>query len=117
MVAHVLLNFLELILAQHAVVDEDAGKPVSQCTRHQYRRHRGIHAATQAADGAAFWPNLLLDLSDGLVYELLRSPVAASAANIEDKVAQQLRSTAGVMDFRMELYRPDLSRCVVERGK
>ena len=49
-VAQVLLYFFELVLAQHAVVDENASQPrfpvrIAQRPIHQHRRDRGIHSA------------------------------------------------------------------------
>src|SRR5436305_15297043 len=54
LVTQVLLDFLEFILAQHAVIDEDAGEAggtiaVAQSTINQRCRYGRVHAAGESA--------------------------------------------------------------------
>ena len=84
--AHVLLHLGKLILAQHAVVDEDAGQPVADGARHQHRGHAGIDTAAQSADRmtvAYLRPHALHCRLD----KVLRRPIRLRAADVEHEVA------------------------------
>ena len=74
LVAQVLLHVDELVLAQHAVVDEDAGQLIADGAMHQHGRDRRIHAARERADDAPVADGLA-NAGDGLVDEALRRPV------------------------------------------
>ena len=51
--AQVLLDFEELVLAQHAVVDEDAGEAIADGAMHEDGGDGGIDSAGKRADGVA----------------------------------------------------------------
>ena len=76
-VAEVLLNFFELVLAQHSVVDEDAGEQLARTIAHgaidQHGRDRGIDAARERTNGTAIL-YLLANLFHGGVDEMLSRP-------------------------------------------
>ena len=115
LVAQVLLHLLEFVLAQHSVVDEDAGQLVADGAMHQHRGDGGIDAAGESADHAA-GADLLADGLDGFVDEALRRPVGREAADVEDEVAQDGSSLLGVVHFGMELHGVVLARGIFEGG-
>ena len=63
LLAQVLLHFRELVFAQHAVVDEDAGQPLADGAVHQHGRDGGIHAAGKPADRVAFRADRLANIA------------------------------------------------------
>src|SRR6185369_5411533 len=68
-IAQALLNLFELILAQHAVVDEHTSKPgrafvAPHGAIHQSGRNPGVDAAGESADGASL-AHGLADAGDG----------------------------------------------------
>src|SRR5437016_528435 len=101
-----LLDFLEFVFAQHAVVDEHTGKPLAERAMHQRRSYGRIDSSRESADGAALLACGLFDLVNGFVDEMLWCPVGARAADVVNKVSQQIGPQLGVMYFRMELYCP-----------
>jgi hypothetical protein len=87
LVAQRLLYFLEFVLAQHAVIHEDAGQArlplgVAQRAVDQHSRDGRIHAARERADGAP-GAHLLLHLLDGRIDEALRPSRWASRRKSE----------------------------------
>src|SRR2546428_8771659 len=79
LVTQVLLDFLEFILAQHAVIDEDAGEaggtiPVAPNTINQRSRHRGVHPARKRAESTAT-PDQVAHRRNGGVHRLLPKPI------------------------------------------
>ena len=99
----------ELVLAQHAVVDEDTGEAVADGALHQYRGHGGIDSSGKGADGAAI-AYLFADGGDGRLDEMRRGPVGFGVADVEEEVAQQVGSAGSVADLGMKLYGPDVAR-------
>jgi len=69
-------DLLALAAAEQAVIDEDAGQPVTDRAVDQRRRDAGIDAAGQAADHPAVVADLAPDPRDGLVDERCHRPVA-----------------------------------------
>ncbi len=100
------LDFLELVLAQHAVVDENASQPFADGARYQRRRDRRIHAAGERANGVSAFADGLLDLLDGFVNKPLWRPIWPGLADAENEILQHFRAQGGVMNFGMELHRP-----------
>ena len=91
-----------LVLAQQAVVHEDAGEPVADRRVDEERRHRGVDAAGERADARA----RLAHLSRGSVATALLDerggvPVAAAAAGVEE-VGEDPRPLVGVLDLGVE---------------
>ena len=115
MITKVGLNFLELIFTQNSIVDEYTRESITDSPMHQYCGYRRIYSSRQRANGMSF-PDRAFDGGDGFLYKPLRRPASFRIANIEDKVAQQVRAEFGVVHFRMELHGPSpalgiLNRC------
>ena len=100
-VAEPVLDLGRLLLAQQAVVDEDAGQPVADRLVHQQRRDRRVDAAGQAADDAAV-ADLGLDAGHGFVDERRHRPVAAAAADVDGEGPQQVGAVLRVHDLGVE---------------
>src|SRR5205085_9763332 len=99
-----------LIFAQHAIVDEHASQALTQSVSDKSCGYGGIHAAGKSADGLALLAHGLTHLTDGLIDEMLWRPVRARAADVIDKVAQQVCAGFCVVHFRMKLDCPDAPR-------
>ena len=112
-VAKIGLYFLEFVFAQYAIVDKDAGQPVSHGTLHQNGRHGGIHAARKRADRVSI-ADRLFNRRDGLVDESLRRPVGLGMADAEDEVTQQIGAKLRVMNLRMKLHCPCLALRILD---
>ena len=89
-IAQRFLYFLEFVLAQHAIVHEDASQArfafcIAQRAIDQHRCDGRIHATGERADGASA-ADLLFHLLDGRIDEALRSPCRLRAANLEDEI-------------------------------
>ncbi len=115
LVAQVLLHGLELVFAEDAVVDEDAGELVSDGAVDEDGGDGGVNAAGESADDAAV-ADFFADGGDGFVDEALRRPVGVEAADVEDEVAQDGGSLPGVVDFGMELDGVVAARGIFEGG-
>ena len=63
--------------------------------------HGRIHAAAQSAHHASV-SNLVRDRADRLLNERCHRPIARAAADVEREIAEDLRATVGVRDFRMK---------------
>jgi len=116
LLAHRLLHFGELVFAQDAVVDEDAGEAVTNGAGDQHGGNAGIDAAGEAADGVAV-ADLGADSVDRGLDEVLGCPVRFGAADIEHEVAEQFHALARVGDFRVKLDGPDAARLVGDAGE
>ena len=97
----VLLDLLRLALAQQPVVNEHAGQPVADGPLDEGRRHRGVDAARQPADGAAV-ADLLPDALGLLLDDVHHRPVRAAAGGLQEP-AHDLRAVLGVHDLGVEL--------------
>ena len=113
--AHGLLDLGELVFAEDAVVDEDAGQAIADRLRDQDCGYGGVDAAREPADGVAF-ADLGLDALDGGLNEVFGGPVGLGAAEVEDKVAEQFHALAGVGDLGVELDGPDFFLFVGDAG-
>ena len=105
----------ELVLAQHAIVYEDAGELIAHGAMHQFGRDRGIDTTRKSADHAARADGLA-NVGDGFVDEALRRPVRLQAANLEDEIAQDLGAMRGVMYFGMKLHCVIFLRGILDGG-
>src|SRR5262249_48141926 len=113
----VLLDFLKLVLAQHAVVDEHADQAPADRAMYQNSGDRGIDPAGKRANHSSLFADRLLDLADALLHKVLRSPFPARAAYLVNKVAQQIDAVPGVMNFGVELHGPDAPLLVLDPGQ
>ena len=107
-------DLLGLVLAQQAVVDEDAGELVADRLVDQHRRHRGIDAAGQPADDAA-----VADLRRGCARSRSsgRRPWSSRrpARDLVHEVGEQLAAARRVHDLRVELHAVEPARLVGDR--
>ena len=108
-------NRLEFILPQKTVVDKDTDKPVADGTVDQKRRHGGINAAAEAANGL-FITYLARNCADRRLDEGRHRPIAPAAANPCEKVFQDLCAVMGVNHFGMKLKAPNKPRFVRRGG-
>src|SRR5260221_5492905 len=111
------LNFLEFVLAQHAVVDEDGDQAASNSAVNQRGRHRRVHAAGESADCPSLLAHGLSHLAYGFINEVLRGPAATRAADRIEKGAHKIDAALGVVNFRMELHGPYAAGFVLHRGQ
>ena len=109
LLAHGLLDLGELVFAEDAVVDEDAGEAVADGAGDEHGGDGGVDAAGEAADGVAV-ADLGADALDGGLDEVLGRPVGLGAADVEDEVAEEFHALAGVGDLGVELHGPDAAR-------
>ena len=82
----------------------------------QHRRDRRIDAAGEPADDVAR-ADFLANRGDGGLDEVRRRPVAARAADAEDKILDQLRPKRRVMHLGMKLHGPDAALLVGDAGQ
>ena len=117
LVAQVLLHVLELVFAQHAVVDEDAGELGADGLVHQHGGDRGIDAAGEPADDvAARRPSARIGATVvSMKCAGVQSPLRA--ADIEDEVADELAAERRVVHLGMELHGPDAALVVGDAGQ
>ena len=99
-----LLYLVPLVEPQESVVHEDAGQPLAHRTVHQHRRHRGVHAAREAADHPLLGPDHLPDAGDLGLDEVSRRPVGRATADLEEEVVEDLAAPRRVGDLGMELH-------------
>src|SRR5690606_8702756 len=88
-------HLLRLVLAHEAVVHEDAHELRPQSPVHQGRRHRGVDAAAQGANGPAL-ADRRPHLGDDLLGKGADGPVAPAAGNVKQEVAQELAAPGRV---------------------
>src|SRR3984957_10071458 len=117
LVAERLLSFFKFVLAQHAVVDEDAGQArlafgVAHCAIDQDCSDRGIHTAGERADGAA-GADLLLDLRDRRLNEVLWGPDGLRVTDLKDKILENLRALRRVVYLWVKLHRVPFLRDIL----
>ena len=110
------MHDFRLVRAQHAVVDENAGKLAADGLVQQRRRHAGIHAAAQTEHDVLF-ADLRADFLDRLLDVIAHRPVLAAAADAVDEVGINLASARRVDDFGMELQAEKSLLAVFNRGE
>ncbi len=91
-----------LVLAQKAMVDEDACQLIADRLVDQDRRDRTVDAARQPADHLLV-ADLLADLADRLVAVGLHRPVAGEAGEPHEVLVKRL-AVGRVVDLGMELH-------------
>ena len=102
----VLHNVAELILAEHAVIDEDAGEVLADGFVEKDGGHARIDAAGEAEDHLVV-AQLCLEFGHGGLDEGVGTPVLLAAADIDHEVAQQLATLERVEHLGVELHGPD----------
>jgi hypothetical protein len=109
-----LAHLLRLLLAEQAVVDEDAGEAVADRALHDERRDGRVDAARERADHAALRAHLLADPRRRLLDEGARVPVAPAAGDVEE-VREDLGALLRVHDLGVEQDAVELARRVLDR--
>ena len=100
-------HVLELILAQQAVVYENAGQVLADGTVQQHGGNGRIHATAQTQNDAVV-TNLLLQLRHRGVHKRCRTPRLVATTGFHDEVLQHLRAVFRVEHFWVELHAPRL---------
>ena len=95
-------HFVGFVFPQEAVIDENAGELTADGFGEENRRHRGIDAAGEGAEGPP-GANLCFEISDGTVNEGVHFPVSGAAADGADKVLEHSFSLGGVEHFGVKL--------------
>src|SRR5690606_1385589 len=83
LLAHRLLDSFVLVLAQHAIVDEDARQAMAQRPISQHGRYRGIDTSTERADRMSVRGHFRLNPLYRFFGETPRCPVALQRGDIE----------------------------------
>lgn len=117
LLAHGGLDLFELIFAEDAVVDEDAGQAVADSLVDQDGCNGGVDAAGETADGVAGGADLLADALNGGLDKVLGGPVGLGRADVEHEVFEQLGPLLGVIHLGMELDGPDALFFVGDAGQ
>ena len=99
----VALDLLGLALAQQAVVDEDAGEPVTDRALHHRGRHGGVDAAGEPADRVAGLADLLADALGLLVDDVDHRPGLPAAGDPVQEVLQDGLAVLGVQHLGVPL--------------
>ena len=108
-------NHLAFILAQQAMVDENAGELIANGAMDERRGDRGIDTAGQAEDDFLA-AHLFADAGDGLVDVVAHDPIRLRAANVEHKAIEDGPALHGVRDFGVELHAVEAARFVGHAG-
>src|SRR5439155_25122691 len=121
LVTQVLLDFLEFILAQHAIIDEVAGEAggtiaVAQSTINQRSRYGGVPPAGERASRAASADSVAYRGNSG-INEMLWSPIGLSVADVEYKIAQNFCAHPRVAYFGMKLHGKHLLHGILNCSK
>ena len=116
LVLHHLFHLIALVLAQQAVIHEDARQLVAYGALQQRRRHRAVHAAGQRQQHPAA-ADLAAAFRHGLVQIGRHGPLGAEAADAVQEVFQHLRAVYRVQHLRVELYAVQLLLRVLHGGE
>ena len=115
---HRLVRFeyvLELVLAEQSHIDENADQLPADGPMQQHGRYRRVDSPGQPEQHFVR-PDLFAQFGDGRFDERGGSPVLTAAADVDDKMLQQLLALGRVVHFRMELDAPCLLSVDLERG-
>ena len=110
-----LLHLVALVQAQQPVVHEDAGEPVPDGAVRQRRRYARVHAAREPADRPLRRTDGLADLLHRVLDEVRRRPIARAAADVEQKVVEDLATPRRMGDFGVEQHPENRARLVPHR--
>ena len=103
------------VLAQQAVVDEDAGQAIADRLVDQRRGDARVDAARQAEDHLVV-ADLLADARDRLVDVVAHHPVGPRAADLEHEAVQELLALQRVRHLGVELHAVVAARLVGHAG-
>ena len=108
-----MLDLFALAAAQQPVVDEDASQAIPDGAVYQGRRDRRVHTSGQAADRPSVRADERPNAADLLVDEVPGRPIRRAAANVEQKVVQDLAAARGVRDLGVKQHAEDRLRRVL----
>ena len=108
-------HVLELVVAQQAVVHEDAGEVFADGAVKEHGGHGGIHAAGEGEHHLVV-AEFLAQLAYGAFNEGIGGPVLARAADVFHEVGEDDHSVFAVIDFGVELEAPGLLAIDAEGG-
>ena len=98
-------HLLELVLAQHTVIDEDTRQVLTNGTIQQHGSNRTVNTTRETQDDAIL-TQLLFQLSNGAIDKRSSTPLLLTATDIDHEILQQGLTLKGVIYFRMELNSP-----------
>ena len=97
------LDFFALVLAEQAVVNENAGELIADGTRQQRRNHTGIHPSGKP-ENHALVTHQLANMCNRLVDDVGRGPETFAAADGPGEVADDVRTQLRMGDLGMKLH-------------
>lgn len=115
MIAEQACDFVGLVQAHQAGIDEDARQAVADGRVQQGRDHGGIDPARYAADDA-LPAHLLADLRDHFFLEGRHRPAFAAAGYFQDEVFKDLPPLGRVQDFGVKLHAVKFTRFIGDGG-
>ncbi len=86
------------------MIHENAGQAVAHRAVDQHRGHRAVHAARQPADDPLVRAHQVADAGHFALDEVPGSPIGNAAADLEEKVVEDLTATRRVRHFGVELH-------------
>ena len=98
-------HIAELVLAQHAVINEDAGEVAADGTVEQHCSNRRVNTARKTKHHLVV-AKLLAELTHRRLNERFGAPVLSGTADADNKILQQLHSAQRMVHLRMELHAP-----------
>ena len=104
--AVVVHHLLELVLAQHAMIDKDTSEAVADSTVQQHGSHTGIDTARKSKDNAVV-TQLLFQLCHRGVDKRGGTPLLTGATDIDYEVLEQRLALKRVEHLWMELHCPN----------
>ena len=99
-------HLLELVLAQHAVINEDTSEAIANGSIQQNSSHAGVHTTRKTKNHTVF-AQLLFQLSHRGINKRSGTPILLGTADVNHKILQQERTLNRVEHFRMELHSPN----------
>ncbi len=98
-------HFLELVLAQHAVIDKYTGKIGSDSAVEQYGSNRRVDT-TAETEYHSVVAELFFKLAHSALDERLGTPRTRRTADADGEILKQLHATGAVVYFGVELNTP-----------
>ncbi len=112
---HDLLHLVAFILAQEAVVHEDAGQLIAHGPLQKRGGHGAVHAAAEGQQDPAI-ADLGAALGDGLVHVGGHCPLPLEAADAVQEVLQNLPAVLSMHHLRVELHAVEPLFAVLHSG-
>ena len=96
----------ELVLTQHAMIDEDTGEAVANGAVQQYGSDRAVDTSGEAQDDTIV-AQLCLQFGNGAIDKRGGTPLLLAAADVNDEILKELLALKGVEHLGVELDGPD----------